>query len=73
MSDARAETYDFSMALPAHAVEINAGGKTSGNPDPLPAAKKSASDDPPPAAEHLVVVRVWDRFGNLATEKVITR
>jgi hypothetical protein len=40
---------------------------------PEPGAQKLRTDDPaPPAAtEHLIVVRVWDRFDNMATARTV--
>ncbi|MFB3915867.1 MAG: hypothetical protein ACE14M_04015 [Terriglobales bacterium] len=66
LSDARVENYDFSARVP-NSVSLAAAasnGKSTGrgNGDP-PAARVSG--------EHLVVVRVWDRFDNAATAKTV--
>jgi hypothetical protein len=63
LSDARTENYDF--ALPEAVT-------------PAPAAKKPGAAPPDPAGaapadEHLIVVRVWDKFDNVATAKTVVR
>ena len=62
LSDARTENYDFSVPVPAD--------------DPKPAT--AAGDDPvmpgkAAAQEHVVVVRVYDRFDNMAAAKTVLR
>ncbi len=69
LSDARVENYDFAVRTPGAARPAESD----------PAARhsrkgKAAVDNPPvtPATgEHLVVVRVWDRFDNMATAKTV--
>lgn len=66
LSDAKVENYDFAARVPQSnpATLLASNGKNG----------KAAVDDPPVArnsAEHLVVVRVWDRFDNVATAKTV--
>ena len=58
LSDSRVENYDFSVPLPA---AKNEGG-TDGT------ARRVAS-----AGEHVIVVRVYDRYDNLASAKYVVR
>jgi hypothetical protein len=69
ISDARMESYDFAVPEP---------GVTRPNDDPTPSRKARTAtaitgDLPSSAAstEHLIVVRVWDRFDNMATAKTV--
>jgi len=68
LSDSKSENYDFSVVLAANhpTAEEN-----------VPQAKKKGKSAPPAApsvsAEHVVVVRVYDRSDNVATAKVVTR
>ena len=80
ISDSRTEEYDFSAALP-HG-EINAGpveGKKAGkrartrdggSEADLPQADQAQVVNP---GEHVVVVRVWDRFDNMSAAKTVTK
>jgi hypothetical protein len=77
LSDSRTANYDFSIPVPQ---------RTAG---PLPLTERSApsrgrknKQQPPPAQtsniplvaeEHVIVVRVYDRYDNLATAKVVLR
>ncbi len=69
LSDAQAENYDFSVPLP------ESGTKPTDGTAPAPAVKgkggAAQSAARPAAGEHLVVVRVWDRFDNVATAKAV--
>ena len=70
LSDSKAENYDFSVLLPnvAPAPEEPVNQKRKRG--------KSASASAPapaPAAEHVVVVRVYDRSDNVATAKYVTK
>ena len=63
ISDAPVENYDFELPLPA-----NAGPSAPG------AAAKKAQHRPPASdvpVEHVVVVRVYDRFDNMGSAKTI--
>jgi len=68
LSDAKSENYDFNVVLAAsHPPE-----------ETVPQAKKkgknaAATSVPQISAEHVVVVRVYDRSENVATAKVVTR
>jgi hypothetical protein len=69
LSDSKSENYDFNVVLPVN------------HPAPdesVPQAKKKGKNAAPAAApavsaEHVVVVRVYDRSENVATAKVVTR
>ncbi|HET9838579.1 MAG TPA: hypothetical protein VFR84_10115 [Candidatus Angelobacter sp.] len=69
LSDAKSENYDFNVVL------------STNHPAPeesVPQAKKKGKNAPPAAApsvsaEHVVVVRVYDRSDNVATAKVVTK
>jgi sugar lactone lactonase YvrE len=68
LSDAKSENYDFTVLLnnappaPEEPVEQK---RKKGKPAPVAA--------PAPAAEHVVVVRVYDRAENVATAKSVTK
>ena len=62
LSDARAEDYDFRIAVPSN--ERAASGSTVN--------KKNAPTSAGPI-EHVVVVRVYDRYDNLGTAKFVVR
>jgi WD40 repeat protein len=68
LSDAKSENYDFTVLLsnaspaPEEPVELK---RKKGKPAPVVA--------PAPAAEHVVVVRVYDRAENVATAKYVTK
>jgi hypothetical protein len=70
LSDAPAENYDFSVPL---AAGENKGGDSGAAPKPAVKGKGAAAQASPKAesGEHLVVVRVWDRFDNIATAKTV--
>ena len=78
LSDAPTEEYDFSAALAqtdSAAVPANTGGKR-----PVKRARTrdggSEADEPQAVArpsEHVVVVRVWDRFDNMSAAKTVTK
>jgi len=68
LTDAKSENYDFTVLLsnapppPEEPVEQK---RKKGKPAPVTA--------PAPAAEHVVVVRVYDRADNVATAKYVTK
>ena len=71
ISDTRTESYNFSLPEP---------GAQNSNAREAPTTKANkpgtkAIGDPPSSAptEHLIVVRVWDRFDNMATAKTVIR
>jgi sugar lactone lactonase YvrE len=59
LSDSKTENYDFSTLVPAPSQEEIARGR----------AKTNAT----PRTEHVVVVRVYDRYDNVATAKTVVR
>jgi hypothetical protein len=70
ISDSRTEKYDFTLPEP--------GAQRPKTDDPAAPdrhghklAKAAADPEIPAATEHLVVVRVWDRFDNMATAKTV--
>jgi hypothetical protein len=69
LSDAKSENYDFSVLLsnapPATPDEPVEQKRKKGKPAPLAT--------PAPAAEHVVVVRVYDRADNVTTAKFVTK
>ena len=74
ISDSRVENYDFNIPLQNRA----AAGADEGNQQPAQRGRKGRNTAPAlqpntTTTEHLVVVRVWDRYDNLATAKVIAR
>ena len=60
LSDAKAEDYDFRVGVPAS------------ERSPVNGAKKSAAKNDA-TVEHVVVVRVYDRYDNLGTGKFVVR
>jgi sugar lactone lactonase YvrE len=68
LSDSKTENYDFSVALP-----FAAPGDGLPSTPPASRGKRSvpAADPPAVPAEHVVVVRVYDRFDNVASAKAI--
>jgi WD40 repeat protein len=78
LADAKAENYDFSVLLssaPSATAEEPASQKPKRGKQPAaaPAAASAPAAAPAPAAEHVVVVRVYDRADNMATAKVVTK
>ena len=59
LSDARVENYDFSVPMPAAKSDPGTDG----------AARRAAAT----AGEHVIVVRVYDRYDNLASAKYVVR
>jgi hypothetical protein len=76
LSDYRVENYDFLTALPAEPVRA-ATEVASTVPVRVPPGRRPApaSTAAPPAAaqEHVVVVRVYDRFDNMGSAKFVVR
>lgn len=87
ISDSRVENYDVSVRLPGLAPPENvvasaadsSGKKGKRKKDSVPAATNVAAAnsaaDPPRTAgqEHVIVVRVYDRFDNMGTAKAVVR
>jgi len=59
LSDSRIENYDFSMPMPSEASDTAAKGK-----------KRPKLEG---AAEHVIVIRVYDRFENMGAAKAVVR
>jgi sugar lactone lactonase YvrE len=72
ISDYRVENYDFTVALPAADTTTTLEPKSTDNP--VPATKKGkAARTAQPGEEHVVVVRVYDRFENMGSAKTVVR
>jgi WD40 repeat protein len=74
LSDARIENYDFTVLLsntPPATDEPAEQKRKKGKP--TAAAATAASATPVLSAEHVVVVRVYDRADNMATAKFVTK
>jgi outer membrane protein assembly factor BamB len=70
LSDAKVETYDFNIPMPGtQPAPKPAKGKKKGDA----AAVAAAPDETPLSAEHVVVVRVYDRYENSAVAKTVTK
>ena len=74
LSDSPTEEYDFSAALPQSEVQVVAeNGKKSGKRS---RTRDGGSEEPTQTVipgEHVVVVRVWDRFDNMSAAKTVTK
>ncbi|MBV9072764.1 MAG: fibronectin type III domain-containing protein, partial [Acidobacteria bacterium] len=81
ISDSRTEEYDFTAAMPlgeAAASVPQANGRKSKRSS---RSRDAGGDDPPQSdqaqvvnpGEHVVVVRVWDRFDNMSASKTVTK
>ncbi|HUO60019.1 MAG TPA: hypothetical protein VMU24_05075 [Candidatus Acidoferrales bacterium] len=78
LSDSRTENYDFSIpvpqrapgAVPASERPVQNRGRKNKQQPPVQA---STDNVPMIAEEHVIVVRVYDRYDNLATAKVVLR
>jgi hypothetical protein len=64
LSDAKTEKYDFRMPVPADAKNASSKADTG-------RAGTESSSDPDP--EHVVVVRVYDRYDNMSSAKAVIR
>src|SRR2546426_3728524 len=66
LSDARTETYDFKVAIPSTESETTAAKTNSAaGADPDPVTRNTTS------REHVVVVRVYDRYDNMSSAKFV--
>ena len=65
LSDAKTEDYDFRIAVPS-----SSNGRTSTDGT---TAKKNTAISAGLLIEHVVVVRVYDRYDNLGTAKFVVR
>jgi hypothetical protein len=68
LSDSRTENYDFTAPL----VAVKRAEVTD-NADLAPGGDHGSSPPPPSTAEHVVVVRVYDRYDNMGTAKFVFR
>ncbi len=68
LSDYRVENYDFLAALPAAANPAEAAGATSVR---KASRREQVAAVTPAEREHVVVVRVYDRFDNMGTTKFV--
>jgi sugar lactone lactonase YvrE len=87
LSDSKAENYDFNVVLNNavlnnavlnNAALNNAAAVPSGQDQPVAQGRKrgkqpATATPPAAAAEHVVVVRVYDRSDNVATAKYVTK
>jgi outer membrane protein assembly factor BamB len=67
LSDSKTENYDFTTLL------SNAPQPQDVTPDQKRAKGKQAAAPVPVSSEHVVVVRVYDRYDNIATAKYVVR
>ncbi len=72
ISDYRVENYDFSVEIPTTNSTLAENGKLHATSDGKTGADRR---DPPSAAaqEHVIVVRAYDRFENMASGKTVIR
>jgi hypothetical protein len=79
LSDSMIETYDFNSALPQQLPTPEPSNKTKGKRDNLGATETEAqtsTTQPDPillSNEHVVVVRVFDRFDNVGIAKIVIK
>ena len=79
ISDSRAESYDLSIGFPglAKPEDTVAAGKTAAHQQIVVKAIKKVPDAQPPSPlalvpqEHVVIVRVYDRFDNMGSAKTV--
>ena len=69
ISDYRVENYDFSVALPATDTTLTLEPKSIDNA--VAGARKMKPTKPEPGEEHVVVIRVYDRFENMGAAKTV--
>ncbi len=74
ISDYRVENYDFTAPLPATDETISTEPRASDAPQPQPRRTKGSKTQQQGALEeHVVVVRVYDRFDNMGSSKTVIR
>ena len=75
ISDYRVENYDFTAALPLSDQSLGSEVTAASADSAAPAArvKKGRAVKPQPGEEHVIVVRVYDRFENMGSAKTVTR
>jgi two component regulator with propeller domain len=69
ISDYRVENYDFNAPLPVNDTSTAAEPKQTDAPQPARVKVKKAE----PGEEHVIVVRVYDRFENMGSSKTVLR
>jgi sugar lactone lactonase YvrE len=69
ISDYRVENYDFNAQLPSKDETTTAEPKSSDAPQ----AKKGKPTKSQPGEEHVIVIRVYDRFDNMGAAKSVIR
>ena len=69
ISDYRVENYDFSVALPTSDTTITLPPKSTDLP--VPTVNKAKPVKPQTGEEHVVVIRVYDRFENMGAAKSV--
>jgi hypothetical protein len=69
LSDAKIENYDFSVPVPGAAAQK----PESEPPSARRRGKRAASEKPATVAEHVLVVRTYDRFDNMGSAKVVVK
>jgi hypothetical protein len=68
LSDSRSETYDFKVSVPSGEAKVPARGNV--------ASGSGADGDPVTGSgsrQHVIVIRVYDRFDNMSSTKAVTR
>ena len=77
LSDSPTEEYDFSAALSqnsdSQAVVAENGKKMARRPRSRDGGGGDDSAQAVSPGEHVVVVRVWDRFDNMSASKTVTK
>jgi hypothetical protein len=71
LSDYRVENYDFLAALPGESA--GTAPVLAVSPRRKSGHRATSAGDGPPAQEHVVVVRVVDRFDNMGSAKFVVR
>jgi len=70
ISDYRVENYDFTVPLPSSDTTTTLEPKSTDNPVPI-AKKGKATQGSSTGEEHVVVIRVYDRFENMGSAKTV--
>jgi hypothetical protein len=74
LSDSVSEDYDFNVAINTAAPQPATLAKTAPSQEKSSGKKSKTSAPPPqPPFEHVVVVRVYDRFENMSSAKAVIR
>jgi hypothetical protein len=69
ISDYRVENYDFSVPLPSSDTTTTLEPKSTDVP--VPSVNKAKAPKPQTGEEHVVVIRVYDRFDNMGSSKTV--